>query len=595
MKKILSCLILISVTSYLFSPSIAIAQTKQKIPKNIEFAEAFNYLLENDILDQKAYKIIALDSQMPKREFVTILLKSLGFSPQTLSEIKVKRCFDLPKDSPYIPYFEAAINLNIIRPLKTKKNCRPLSPVSKKQALFMIFQGAGIPAPKIFAYEYKPKDLKISDLSSPLFSKALEINLINVDKSNFIQPNHSLSYREGIELIYKMMLYLDPEIRKEINIPEIKLEIDFNKLNELFNQQLDNTITIINEKDIPNLEVLLTILEKLSTDYYFREKDKMTKEIIVYNAIKAILEKLSDPHTQFQEPASNLIQQALGQKFEGVGIQIQEKDQEIIISNIIKNTPAFFSGLKAKDILKKINGESVLGLKLDEIANRIRGPTGSEVSLTIFRPESKQELIFVIKRAEIQINQIDYRMLENEIGLIEINVFNQNADQDFKNALFSLNAQNMKKLIVDVRGNPGGFFDVTLNILENFLEKDKIITHLLFLDKKVAQKSNGDGNLKNIPLIVLIDEGSASASEIFAAAIKEHGIGKIVGTKSFGKGTVQEVIFFKDNSVFKLTIAEWLTPKENKIDGIGIIPDVVVENSPNEDSQLKKALELLNQ
>ncbi len=278
-----------------------------------------------------------------------------------------------------------------------------------------------------------------------------------------------------------------------------------------------------------------------------------------------------------------------------MGIQIQEKDQEIIISNIIKNTPAFFSGLKAKDILKKINGESVLGLKLDEIANRIRGPTGSEVSLTIFRPESKQELIFVIKRAEIQINQIDYRMLENEIGLIEINVFNQNADQDFKNALFSLNAQNMKKLIVDVRGNPGGFFDVTLNILENFLEKDKIITHLLFLDKKVAQKSNGDGNLKNIPLIVLIDEGSASASEIFAAAIKEHGIGKIVGTKSFGKGTVQEVIFFKDNSVFKLTIAEWLTPKENKIDGIGIIPDVVVENSPNEDSQLKKALELLNQ
>lgn len=560
----------------LFFPLQSLAANQAPQP-NIDLQEAFYYLQKKGAIPS-SYEKTDLDSSVTRQEFLKILLLSLDFQP---SNNQKSLCADIAAQSEFVPYFNQAISLHALNPRPPQNKCYPLSKITKKTALQIIFVLGGIPIPKISNFAQKPADIRASSWFSPLINRALELNLINLDSTNKIHPNRNLSYRETVELIYRTLIYLHPSIRQEVNFDE-------------FQKNLQNSPIDIPGIQIPNIEILLDVLNKLSRDYYYKENDKLTPDNIVYKTIDILTKNLSDPYTRFQDPTSTMLQDILGEDFEGIGIQIQESNQQIIISNVIKNSPAEAAGLQAHDILTKVAGASTSGLSLEDLAKKIRGPKGTTVNITISRPATNQELNFEVTRAKIQVSHLDFKMLDNNIGLIEINIFGPNIDQEFDQAIAELKKQGVKKLLIDVRSNPGGYYDAVINILSHFLKKDQIIAHLQLLDQKIPQYSNGRGELQEFPLVVLVNESSASASEIFAAAIQENQLGTLVGTKTFGKGSVQELNIYDNQALFKVTVAKWLTPKEKQIDGTGITPDIIIANpDAKTDLQFEKALEIL--
>ncbi|QXJ38827.1 Carboxy-terminal processing protease CtpB precursor [Parageobacillus caldoxylosilyticus] len=312
-----------------------------------------------------------------------------------------------------------------------------------------------------------------------------------------------------------------------------------------------------------------------------RYVEKVDGDKLIEGAIQGMISTLNDPYSVYMdEETSQQFTQSLDSSFEGIGAEVSMIDGKVTIVAPIKNSPAEKAGLKPNDQILKVNGESLEGLDLYEAVLKIRGKKGTTVQLDILRPGVKEVIKVKVVRDEIPIETV-YDSVEayngKKVGYLEVTSFSENTAQDFKKKLAKLEAEHIDGLIIDVRGNPGGYLQSVEEILKQFIPKDKPYVQIEERDGDKQRFYSDLTKKKPYPIAVLIDKGSASASEILAGAMKEAGGYKLVGETSFGKGTVQQAIPMGDGSNIKLTLYKWLTPDGHWIHKKGIKPDVEVK------------------
>lgn len=339
---------------------------------------------------------------------------------------------------------------------------------------------------------------------------------------------------------------------------------------------------------------LYKVYDTLNEKYY----KKVNKEELVNGAVNGMVESLGDPYSDYMNVSeAKNFQNTISSSFEGIGAQIEEKDDQIVVVAPIKGSPAEKAGLKPEDKVLSVNGTSLQGKSSTEAVNLIRGKKGTKVELEIARPGMAETMKLSIVRDTIPVQTVYGKMLPDGIGEVQITTFSQSTTKELTDTLNDLQKQGMKGLVLDLRHNPGGLMDQAINISSMFVPKGKIIFQIEDRNGQVQKiPSNNNKSSSDLPLVVIIDKGSASASEILSAALHESANIPLIGEKSFGKGTVQEAKGFSDGSNLKITIDKWLTPDGSWIHEKGIEPDYQVALpefanilSINPDSKLMKS------
>lgn len=356
----------------------------------------------------------------------------------------------------------------------------------------------------------------------------------------------------------------------------------------------DGLVKTLVTTETTKLDTKIQLVRAYLEEFYLGEIDD--EEKLIEYAVKGYVAGLGDEYTEYltKDEYEELMVDVNG-NYVGIGIYMtQDKYENIVVLMPIEGSPAEEAGLKTGDIITKVNGEECTGMELSIVANKVKGEEGTTVDLEILRDE--EILNKTVERRTVQINHIDTKILENNIGYIQILAFDDGCSEEFKNKLNELLNKNIKSLIIDVRDNGGGIVTEAINISELFMQKDKTIM-------KELDKSGKEKEIKaqqepiissDLNIVVLANENTASASEIFIGALKDNGIAKAVGTKTFGKGVMQEITPLQSEGALKLTIEEFRTPNGNIINKKGIEPDVKIEeNEETEvDEQLQKAIEL---
>jgi len=330
------------------------------------------------------------------------------------------------------------------------------------------------------------------------------------------------------------------------------------------------------------------------------EEDVVDAEERVHGAIKGMVRSFGDPYTVFMTPdETESFSASLEGTLEGIGAELTVEDSALTVVTPLKNSPAERAGLLPGDFIYQIEGEVTSDMSLFDAIMKIRGEKGTTVTLTIIRDGVSQPFDVSIVRDSIDIESVSREDLDGEIVYISVNQFNDKTNNEFNKIVSELVLNEPKGVIVDLRFNGGGFLDIAVELLSYFFPSD---TEAVIIKERGKEDNvmltNGNPKLLNVPLVVLINEGSASASEIFAGAVQDHERGILMGTQSFGKGSVQEVLTFKDGSSIRVTIAKWLTPDGNSINEVGLEPDIKVEISDEDieleyDAQKEAALKYL--
>lgn len=324
-----------------------------------------------------------------------------------------------------------------------------------------------------------------------------------------------------------------------------------------------------------NLKVFTEVLSIVKKTYV---EDVKIKDLI-YGAIKGMMSSL-DPHSGFMSPdAYKEMQVDTKGEFGGVGIQIGIKDSALTVIAPIEDTPAYKAGIKSGDRIIKIGDQGTKDMSLMDAVNKMRGPKDTTVSLTIMREGWKEPQIFSLKRDIIKIKSVKYRKLDSGIGYIKITQFQEQTAADLSAALTKLNEEKTESLVLDLRNNPGGLLNSAVDVASHFLPKDKLVVYIKDRSgERIEYKTGGFKSYDEKPLmIVLVNQGSASASEIVAGALKDWHRAVILGVQTFGKGSVQSVIPLSDGSGLRLTTARYYTPSGTSIQSTGINPDIVVK------------------
>ncbi|MDI3535404.1 MAG: carboxyl-terminal processing protease [Thermosediminibacterales bacterium] len=358
----------------------------------------------------------------------------------------------------------------------------------------------------------------------------------------------------------------------------------------------------LNEQDyrtFKKLEPLINVMNIVKERYY----QEVDENSMIDGAIKGAVDSLNDPYSVYMTPEEfkNLMIHVNG-NFEGIGITVTMDENGLVrVISPIEDTPAQRAGIKPDDIIVKVDDTELKGLTLDEAVNLMRGPKGTKVTIYVQREGETELLKFEIIRAAIKLKTVKYKMLENQIGYIRITSFDSDVYKEFKTALKNLRSQKMRGLILDLRNNPGGSLQESVRIADELMG-ESLIVYTEDRDGNCIEEFKSDSRKIDVPLVVLVNEYSASASEIVAGAVQDSMSGTLIGTKTYGKGSVQEIDPLENGSGLKLTIAKYFLPSGRSIHGVGIEPDIKVELpegktyyeiTPEEDTQLKKAIELL--
>lgn len=350
-----------------------------------------------------------------------------------------------------------------------------------------------------------------------------------------------------------------------------------------------------------NISYTLSNFRNIIDKYYLGEVDD---KALLEGAIKGYIAGLDDPYSEYftKEELEDYKEDTMG-NFTGIGIYMVKNTEKNAIQVLapIKGTPAEEAGILPGDIIYKINDEVYTGDQMTEASNKIKGETGSKVKLQIIREDKTIDL--EVERKNIKVNHVESKIIDNTIGYLKLSTFDEGCAAEFKEKLEELKKQNITSLIVDLRNNGGGIVDEALDIANLLTEKDA--TLLITTDKngKEEVKKAKSGKAINVPVMVLTNGNSASSSEILAGALKDNNAAKIVGTKTYGKGVIQELLTLSDGSGLKITTNEYYTPNKNKINKVGIEPDEKIELPEeyknkltipeDQDTQLQKAIELL--
>lgn len=322
----------------------------------------------------------------------------------------------------------------------------------------------------------------------------------------------------------------------------------------------------------------------------------------VYGAIQGLAASYGDPYTSFFPPTeAEIFQSDISGDFEGVGMEIGKKEGILTVISPLKGSPAEKAGIRSGDKILKIDDIITTEMDTDEAVTHIRGKGGTTVKLTLFREKEKEPLVISVVRAPIEIPTLETEKRKDGIFIIRLFSFTSKSPELFRGALREFVASKDDKLILDLRGNPGGYLDAAVDMASWFLPPGSVVVKEDFGDKGEGSTHRSRGyNIfnKNLKFVVLIDGGSASASEILAGALSEHGVAKLVGDKTFGKGSVQEVVPLTDDTFLKITVARWLTPNGKSINENGLEPEYTVKVTKEDldkkyDAQFEKAVEVL--
>ncbi|AAO36969.1 peptidase S41 [Clostridium tetani] len=366
---------------------------------------------------------------------------------------------------------------------------------------------------------------------------------------------------------------------------------------------MPNGNVVVRKEDYNNL-VQFNKLFQIKDLIHERYDGEINEKDLEEGAIKGLANSLKDPYTVFmtKKEYDDFNTQTEG-NYSGVGIQLQAKDNKIVIVDIFEESPARKAGILPKDEIEKVNDIPVDGSQLEKAVSLMKGVEGSEVKLTLFRKD-KGNFDVNLKRSKINLKTVAGQMLDEDVALVQVTMFDENTAKNFKSELDKLKSQGMKGLVLDLRGNPGGVLDECVDMVSNFVPKGKTIVSTMDKYKSERKYKSKGGNYVGLPLVVLTNEGSASASEIFAGAIRDYKIGTLVGEKTFGKGLVQTLYETGEGTALKITISKYYTPNGENINKIGIKPDVEVKYpeellkkpyNRNEDPQFKKALEVVKE
>ncbi|HNX11313.1 MAG TPA: S41 family peptidase [bacterium] len=308
------------------------------------------------------------------------------------------------------------------------------------------------------------------------------------------------------------------------------------------------------------------------------DKDKIDETKLFYGSLKGMVEAAGDPYTVFLDPEKNKqFQDDLSGSFEGIGAEIGLRNEIITIISPLDGTPAQQAGIKAGDQIYAINGTSTAGMSVDEAVRLIRGKKGTSVTLTIYRQGESDTKDYVINRDLIVIKSVTTERRADNIYVIKISAFNGDTKQLFNNAVKEIVAQKPAGIILDLRNNPGGYLDTAVDMAGEWIDKGTIVIEKFNDAEQNRYLGQGKARLKGIKTVVLVNGGSASASEIVAGALKDNNQATIVGEKTFGKGSVQSLIDLDGGSAIKITVAKWLTPKGVSINEEGIAPNEEVK------------------
>ncbi len=340
----------------------------------------------------------------------------------------------------------------------------------------------------------------------------------------------------------------------------------------------------------------------LQSKYPFRNSAPSAQDRL-YGAIAGLVASYDDPYTNFFNPEQlSLFMESIEGAFTGIGVEIGIEDDLLTVISPLKNTPAYKAGLMPGDKILYINEEATLGMTIDEAIRRIRGEQGEAISLGIFRESTEAQFDVSIIRDIIRVPPLVYEAREDGVFLIELYTFDESSSKEFENALRVYSASGYKKMIIDMRGNPGGFLDAAIEISSHFIDAGKPV---LIEDQgegteEFVFRSKGYTiiNSEQHEIVILVDGGSASASEIVAGALQEEGVATLIGEQTFGKGSVQELLSITKDTSLKVTVARWLTPRGVSISEGGLTPDIEVIMTPEDrendtDPQFDAALSYL--
>lgn len=354
----------------------------------------------------------------------------------------------------------------------------------------------------------------------------------------------------------------------------------------------------LSDEVIEKIDTLIQVIDY----YYLYDYDKDAMVDAVY---KAVMDSLGDPYSvYYTEDEYSAFMESSSGSYCGIGVVVQQNIQTGTVTAVkpYENCPGYEAGIRAGDRIIAVNGTDITGMDLNSAVALIRGEEGTSVTITLQRDE--EEFDVEVTRRQIDVETVAYRMLEDNIGYIQIDEFDEVTAKQFSDALDALTEQGMEALVIDIRNNPGGLLNIVVDMLDQILPEGVIVS---VKDKNgTAEEYTSDAGTKlNVPLTVLINENSASASEIFAGAVKDYGVGTLVGMTTFGKGIVQTIFSLKDGTGIKLTIEDYYLPSGKSIHKVGVAPDVEIDlpedmkmytNIPeDQDVQLQKAMEILKE
>lgn len=335
--------------------------------------------------------------------------------------------------------------------------------------------------------------------------------------------------------------------------------------------------TVLTTEEQQRFQVFWEAWQIVERDFY--DPKQVDHQKLIYGAVKGMVDAVGDPYTFYQTPAQRELNDTdLRGSFDGVGIQVDIKDGKLTVVAPIESSPAEAAGLRPGDVVLEVDGKSIVGKPMNDTVGLIRGPRGTQVTLTIARPGTADPFEVTLTRAEIKLASVRSRMLDEQVGYVRISTFAANTGSEFSNAIKNLMSQNPRGIVVDLRNNPGGYLQAAVETGAQFMPTGSVVL--------LQQSGNGDrktyktensGAATDVRIVVLVNKGSASASEILAGALRDNGRAILIGEKTFGKGTVQNVHQLSDQSGLRVTTAQWLTPNGQPLQGVGLLPDQVVD------------------